>query len=128
MVEVCPAPSPWLSSGRCCRGQARRMCRSGWWWPPLISVWLRAWANYDVERHNDARWLWPMALSVAPKADTARAMDLTVQLLLAMTHQALYLRRAREGLGFAQPGHDIVANGSRSLLAATASSLACHQA
>lgn len=77
---------------------------------------------------DDASLLWPVALSVARKAETARATDLTVQLLLAMTHQALHLRRPQEALGFVQLGHSVAAGRSQPLEAATASTLAGYQA
>jgi len=89
---------------------------------------VAAWANYDVERHDDARRLWAIGLNVARQADTQRATDLTVQLLLGMTHQALHLRKPQEGLGFVQLGHSIVAGRSQPLWSATASNLAGFQA
>ena len=94
---------------------------------------IAAFASYDVERHDDARRLWPIALRVARQAQTPRATDLTVALLLSMTHQAPHLRRPQEALGFVQLGYGITASGSPSLSASTASCLAgfeamCHGA
>lgn len=89
---------------------------------------IAGWANYDVERHADARRLWPIALSVAREAKTARATDLTVHLCYAMTHQALHLRKPQEGLSFVQLGQDIVAGRAQPLSAATASNFAAIQA
>lgn len=89
---------------------------------------LAAWVNYDVERHDDARRLFTIALSVARRAETAPATDLTVLLLLAMTHQALHLRRPQEAMGFVQLGYSLVVSRSQSLSAATASCLTDYQA
>ncbi|HET9117384.1 MAG TPA: hypothetical protein VFN75_04785 [Pseudonocardiaceae bacterium] len=60
---------------------------------PLSVVVFPTDASYDAERHNDARRLWMIALSVARQADHPRAMDLTAGLLLDMAHQSLHLRR-----------------------------------
>lgn len=89
---------------------------------------VAAFATYDAERHHDARLLWPIALSVARQAQTSRATDLAVHLLLSMSHQALHLGKPQEASGFVQLGYGIAASRSHTLAAATASCLAGYQA
>ena len=89
---------------------------------------VAAWTNYDVERHDEARRLWVIALSVAREAEDPAATDLIVKLLLAMTHQALHLRRPQEALSMVQLGYGAGASRSQPVSASTASHLASHQA
>jgi transcriptional regulator with XRE-family HTH domain len=89
---------------------------------------VAAWTSYDAERHNDARQLWMIALSVAQQAEHPRASDLTANLLLDMAHQALHLRRPREALHLVQLGYGAAANSTRPVSACTSSYLASSQA
>jgi transcriptional regulator with XRE-family HTH domain len=89
---------------------------------------VAAWASYDAERHNDARRLWMIALSVARQADHPRATDLTAGLLLDMAHQALHLRRPHEALSLVQLGYGVAASRTHPVSATTASYLASNQA
>src|SRR6185437_5545297 len=89
---------------------------------------VAAWASYDAERHNDARRLWMIALSVARQADHPRATDLTADLLLDMAHQALHLRRPHEALSLVQLGYGVAASRTHPVSACTASYLASNQA
>jgi transcriptional regulator with XRE-family HTH domain len=56
---------------------------------------LGAWASYDVERHEEARRLWMVALDVSQEA---RNLDLVGAVLRGLAHQALHLRRPDEAL------------------------------
>lgn len=89
---------------------------------------VAAWTNYDIEGHDEARRLWTIALTVARKAEHPAATDLTVKLLLAMTHQALHLRRPREALSVVQLGYGAGVGRSQAVSASTASHLASHHA
>lgn len=89
---------------------------------------VAAWASYDAERHNDARRLWMIALSVARQADHPRATDLAADLLLDMAHQALHLRRPHEALSLVQLGYGVAASRTHPVSACTASYLASNQA
>lgn len=89
---------------------------------------VAAWTSYDAERHNDARRLWMIALSLAHQAEHPRAPDLTADLLLDVAHQALHLRRPREALDLVQLGYGTAASYSRPVSACTASYLANSQA
>ncbi|MDQ2883872.1 MAG: helix-turn-helix transcriptional regulator [Actinomycetota bacterium] len=83
---------------------------------------VAAWTSYDAERHNDARRLWMIALSIAQQADHPRAADLTADLLLDMAHQALHLRRPQEALSLVQLGYGTAASRTQPVSASTASS------
>ncbi len=89
---------------------------------------VAAWASYDVERHNDARRLWMIALSVAREAEHPDAADLTANLLMDMANQALHLRRPREALSVVQLGFGAGASRSQPLSASTASRLLGYEA
>jgi hypothetical protein len=89
---------------------------------------VAAFASYDAERHNDARRLWMIALSVARQADHPRATDLTADLLLDMAHQALHLRRPHEALSLVQLGYGVATSRTHPVSATTASYLASNQA
>ncbi|MGH8877915.1 MAG: helix-turn-helix domain-containing protein, partial [Stackebrandtia sp.] len=56
---------------------------------------LGAWTSYDVERHEDARRLWMVALDAAKEADNP---DLGGTILRLLAHQALHLQRPHEAL------------------------------
>ena len=60
---------------------------------------LAAFTHYDVERHEDARRLWLVALHAAREA---RNTDLTSKVLRQMAHQALHLDRPDEALRLLQ--------------------------
>jgi transcriptional regulator with XRE-family HTH domain len=60
---------------------------------------LAAFTHYDVERHEDARRLWLVALDAAREA---RNTDLTSKVLRQMAHQALHLDRPDEALRLLQ--------------------------
>jgi transcriptional regulator with XRE-family HTH domain len=60
---------------------------------------LAAFTHYDVERHEDARHLWLVALDAAREAHNA---DLTSKVLRQMAHQALHLHRPDEALRLLQ--------------------------
>jgi DNA-binding XRE family transcriptional regulator len=60
---------------------------------------LVAFAHYDVERHEDARRLWLVALDAAHQAANA---DLMSKVLREMAHQALHLTRPDEALRLVQ--------------------------
>lgn len=89
---------------------------------------VAAWTSYDAERHDDARRLWMIALSVAQQAEHPRAADLTADLLLDMAHQALHLRRPQEALSLVQLGYGTAASRTQPISASTASYLASNQA
>jgi hypothetical protein len=89
---------------------------------------LAAWTSYDVERHNDARRLFLLAVSVARQAEHPRSADLTAYLLMDMAHQSLHLRRPQEALRLVQLGYGAGARRAQPVSASTASYLACHQA
>lgn len=62
---------------------------------------MAGWLAYDIEDHNSARRLWTFALHTAQRAeDNPRSTDLMVVVLLDMAHQALHLRRPKDGLAF----------------------------
>ncbi|WP_280236995.1 helix-turn-helix domain-containing protein [Nocardia cyriacigeorgica] len=62
---------------------------------------MAGWLAYDIEDHNSARRLWTFALYTAQRAeDNPRCTDLMVIILLDMAHQALHLRRPKDGLAF----------------------------
>lgn len=64
---------------------------------------MAGWLAYDVEDHDAARRLWTYALRTAQHAEEhPRSTDLMVAILLDMAHQALHLRRPKDGLAFAQ--------------------------
>ena len=66
---------------------------------------------YDVEQHDAARRLWSFALDTARRTEGhPRSTDLAVEVLLAMTHQALHLGRPREALQLVQLGSATAAN------------------
>ncbi|MBB5156107.1 helix-turn-helix domain-containing protein [Saccharopolyspora phatthalungensis] len=70
-----------------------------------------AWMAYDVDDHDAARRLWAYALDTTRRADDhPRATDLTVHVLLDMTHQALHLERADEALRLVQLASATAAN------------------
>ncbi len=87
-----------------------------------------AFASYDVERHDEARRVWMIALNVAREAQHPHAADLTANLLMDMTNQALHLRRPREASGLMQLGYGAGASRAQPLSASTASRLANYQA
>jgi transcriptional regulator with XRE-family HTH domain len=60
---------------------------------------LVAFTHYDVERHEDARRLWLVALDAAHEAGSA---DLLSKVLREMAHQALHLERPEEALRLVQ--------------------------
>jgi transcriptional regulator with XRE-family HTH domain len=60
---------------------------------------LVAFTNYDVERHEDARRLWVVALDAAREAHNP---DLISKVLREMAHQALHLDRPDEALRLLQ--------------------------
>jgi hypothetical protein len=60
---------------------------------------LAAFTHYDVERHEDARRLWLVALDAARSAHNP---DLTSKVLRQMAHQALHLDRPDEALRLLQ--------------------------
>jgi transcriptional regulator with XRE-family HTH domain len=72
---------------------------------------LAAWCSYDVERHDDARRLWIVALELCRHTDHPRAADLAVVILLDMAHQSLHLMRPDDALGLSGLGL-AVENGS----------------
>lgn len=62
---------------------------------------MAGWLAYDIEDHNSARRLWTFALHTAQRAeDNPRSTDLMVVVLLDIAHQALHLRRPKDGLAF----------------------------
>jgi len=89
---------------------------------------LAAWMSYDSWLHNDARRLWVVALEVARQAEHPAAVDLTVNLLLDMTHQALHLHRPEEAARLVQLGYGAVAGGAHPVSGCTSSFLATNQA
>ncbi|MGI9003154.1 MAG: helix-turn-helix domain-containing protein [Pseudonocardia sp.] len=89
---------------------------------------LGGWMNYDSELHADARRLWVLALELARQAEHPAAVDLTVDLLLRMTHQALHLHRVEEAERLVQLGHAAVVSGTHPVSTYTANSLATNQA
>lgn len=89
---------------------------------------VAAWMSYDSELHADARRLWVVALELAHQAEHPAAADLTVDLLLDMSDQALHLRRPEEARRLVQVGYGSVAGGAHPVPACTASSLAIYQA
>lgn len=89
---------------------------------------VAAWTSYDVERHNDARRLWMIALSVAQQSEHPYAADLTAHLLMDMAHQSLHLRRPQEALRLVQLGYGVGARRAQPVSASTASHLANYQA
>jgi transcriptional regulator with XRE-family HTH domain len=60
---------------------------------------LVAFTHYDVEKHEDARRLWLVALDAAHEAGNA---DLMGKVLREMAHQALHLERPDEALRLVQ--------------------------
>ena len=60
---------------------------------------LVAFTHYDVEKHEDARRLWLVALDAAHQAGSA---DLMSKVLREMAHQALHLQRPDEALRLVQ--------------------------
>jgi len=89
---------------------------------------VAAWSSYDAERHNDARRLWMIALSIAQQAEHPRSADLTAHLLMDMAHQSLHLRQPQEALSLVQLGYGTAARRAQPLSASTASHLASYQA
>ena len=60
---------------------------------------LVAFTHYDVEKHEDARRLWLVALDAARQAGS---IDLMSKVLREMAHQALHLERPDEALRLVQ--------------------------
>ena len=89
---------------------------------------LAGWMSYDCERHADARRLWVLALELARQAEHPAAVDLTVDLLVDMTDQALYLGQPEEARQLVQLGYGTVAGGAHPVSAITAGTLANFQA
>lgn len=56
---------------------------------------LGAWVHYDVERHDEARRLWMIALDAAREGGS---IDLVGAVLRQLVHQALHLQRPDEAL------------------------------
>lgn len=67
---------------------------------------LGAWVHYDVERHDDARRFWMVALDVAREAGNA---ELVRAILRQLAHQALHLRRPDEALGLVRLAYGVTA-------------------
>jgi len=73
---------------------------------------LGAWVHYDVERHEQARRLWIIALDAAREAGNS---DLAGAILRQLAHQALHLGRPDEALrvvrlayaATVEPGHQV---------------------
>lgn len=84
---------------------------------------VAAWASYDPERHNDARQLFQLALSIAEQAEHPQAEDVTAYVLMDMAHQALHLRQPQEAVNLVQLGYR-TATHAHPLSASTASYLA----
>lgn len=89
---------------------------------------VAAWTSYDAQRHNDARRLWMIALSIVEETEHPRAADLSADLLLDMAHQALHLRRPREALQLVQLGYGVASSRRHPVSPSTASYLASNQA
>jgi transcriptional regulator with XRE-family HTH domain len=89
---------------------------------------VAAWSSYDAERHNDARRLFLLAVSVAQQAEHPRSADLAAHLLMDMAHQSLHLRQPQEALSLVQLGYGTAARRAQPLSASTASHLASYQA
>jgi transcriptional regulator with XRE-family HTH domain len=56
---------------------------------------LGAWIHYDLERHEEARRLWMIALDTSREAGS---VDLVAAILRQLAHQALHLQRPDEAL------------------------------
>jgi hypothetical protein len=89
---------------------------------------VAAWTSYDAERHNDARRLWMIALSIAQQSEHPHAADLTAYLLIDMFCQSLHLCRPQEALNLVQLGYGTATRRAQPISASTASCLASHQA
>ncbi|MGH3772590.1 MAG: hypothetical protein ACRDRW_14540 [Pseudonocardiaceae bacterium] len=85
------------------------------------------WMSFDSNRHDAARRLWMIGLSVAREADHPQGTDLGVYLLHDLAQQAVHLGRPREALSLVHLGH-ITAVSSHPVSAATNRSLAGTQA
>jgi transcriptional regulator with XRE-family HTH domain len=68
---------------------------------------LGAWINYDVERHDEARQLWMIALDASREANN---IDLVSDILRELAHQALHLKRPDEALALVRLSYAIAAD------------------
>jgi transcriptional regulator with XRE-family HTH domain len=68
---------------------------------------LGAWVHYDVERHDEARRLWMIALDAAREAGN---VDLVGAVLRQLVHQALHLQRPDEALRLVRLAYAITAD------------------
>jgi transcriptional regulator with XRE-family HTH domain len=84
---------------------------------------LAAFTHYDIERHEEARRLWLVALDAAREA---RNGDLTSKVLRQMAHQALHLDRPDEALRLLQVAAASLATASEAP-AATLAELAAYE-
>ncbi len=88
---------------------------------------LTAWCSYDVERHDQARRLWIVALELCRHTDHSYAADLAVDVLLDMAHQSLHLMRPDEALRLAGCGLVVENNSPGAVSDATRSYLSSVQ-
>jgi hypothetical protein len=88
---------------------------------------LTAWCSYDVERHDQARRLWVVALELCRHTDHPCAADLAMEILLDMAHQSLHLGLPNEALRLIGFGLTVENNSPAAISHATRSYLASVQ-
>ncbi len=88
---------------------------------------LTAWCSYDVERHDQARRLWIVALELCRHTAHPQTSDLAVNILLDMAHQSLHLSRPDEALRLAGLGLAVENNSPVAISGAIRSYLASVQ-